>query len=95
MKPTLWLFEVFQDWVQCAPKNVRLMEWFAAFCAEKQSRRPASNERFQHRSNRQMKIDLPLAVLRFQEIVKLRRPFLLFDFDCGAIRGDVADAESI
>ena len=36
-----------------------------------------------------MQVDLPLSVFRLEEVVSLRSPRLLLDFDCAAVRGNV------
>src|SRR5207244_9210189 len=38
--------------------------------------------------------DLPLVILGFEEVVHLRSPRLLMDFDSGAVRGNVLEVDS-
>ncbi len=71
-------------------QDVRLGELSAPLIAEKQARLPLTNEILEHLRYRWVQIDLTLTAFGLQIIVNLTPPRLLTDFDCGAVRGNIA-----
>ena len=73
-----------------AAQDVRLCELSASLIAEEKARLPLANETLEHLRHSWVQIDLTLAAFGFQVIVNLTPPRLLSNFDCGAVRGNIA-----
>ena len=73
-----------------AAQDVRLCELSASLITEEQARLSLANEILEHLRHRWVQINLTLAAFGLQVIVNLTPPRLLTDFDCGAVRGNIA-----